>query len=87
MWYFQTCERSQVKFNWFYPYGDLNTETVAIKLSNISILFLITSRKRSLGQGNMFAGVCLSTGGVPGPGGWSALGGCAWSGGFCSGGA
>ena len=25
----------------------------------------ITARKRSLGQGNMFTGVCLSTGGVP----------------------
>ena len=29
----------------------------------------ITARKRSLGQGNMFTDVCLSTGGVPGPGG------------------
>ena len=33
---------------------------------------LITAHKRSLGQGNMFTGVCLSTGvssrgGVPGP--------------------
>ena len=35
---------------------------------------IITARKRSLGQGNMFTGVCLSTGGVPGPrgeGAWS----------------
>ena len=39
---------------------------------------VITARKRSLGHGNMFTGVCLSTGvpgqvgGVPGPGGvWS----------------
>ena len=44
---------------------------------------IFTARKRSLGQGNMFPGVCLSTGGfwsggclvpggVPGPGGaWS----------------
>ena len=50
---------------------------------------LITAHKRSLGQGNMFTGVCLSTG-VPAPGGgaWSwgvsAPGGClllggAWS--------
>ena len=27
---------------------------------------IFTARKRSLGQGNMFTGVCLSTGGVPG---------------------
>ena len=40
----------------------------------------ITVRKRSLGQGNMFTGVCLSTGGVPGPGG------CLLWGGACSGG-
>ena len=33
--------------------------------------FLVTARKQSLGQGNMFTGVCLSTGGqclVPGGG-------------------
>ena len=30
--------------------------------------FLFTARKRSLGQGNMFTGVCLSTGGMHGPG-------------------
>ena len=35
----------------------------------ISIL-LITARKRSLGQGNMFTGVCLSTG----------VGACSWGG-------
>ena len=36
----------------------------------------ITSRKRSLGQGNMFTGVCLSTGGgVSGPGGVPGRGG------------
>ena len=40
--------------------------------------FVFTARKRSLGQGNMFTGVCLSTGGVPGSEGvWS--GGVAWS--------
>ena len=33
----------------------------------------ITVRKRSLGQGNMLTGVCLSTGGVHGQG-------VAWSG-------
>ena len=41
-------------------------------------LFLVTTRKRSLGQGNMFTSVCLSTGGVPAPGGCLLLGG-AWS--------
>ena len=51
--------------------------------------WFITTRKRSLGQGNMFTGVCLSTGGclVPGRGGpWSrgvwSWGGT-WSGGGC----
>ena len=40
-------------------------------------LSLITARKRSLGQGNMFTGVCLSTRLVPGPGGaWSQRGAC-----------
>ena len=29
-----------------------------------SKLIIITARKRSLGQGNVFTGVCLSTGGV-----------------------
>ena len=31
--------------------------------------FVITARKRSLGQGNMFTGVCLSTGGACSKGG------------------
>ena len=51
----------------------------------VSILLLpksgmiITARKRSLGQGNMFTGVCLSTGGgVPGPGGCLVPGGAWW---------
>ena len=43
--------------------------------------FLVTTRKRSLGQGNMFTGVCLSTEGVPAPGGLPALGGVFASGG------
>ena len=56
----------------------------------------ITARKRSLGQGNMFTGVCLSTGGVPGPGGLGeapgpggvpGLGGCLVLGGSGLGGA
>ena len=47
--------------------------------------YIITARKRSLGQGNMFTDVCLSTGGVPGPRG-SAAGGCLVKGGVCSGG-
>ena len=49
---------------------------------------LVTARKRSLGQGNMFTGVCLSTGGILDWGVWSggyrswgvpAPGGCACS--------
>ena len=33
---------------------------------------IVTARKRSLGQGSMFTGVCLSTGGMPGAGSaWS----------------
>ena len=62
---------------------------------------IFTARKRSLGQGNMFTGVCLSTGGGgglvlgvpapggPGPGGWGYLVqiGGAWSGGVWLGGA
>ena len=47
--------------------------------------FLVTARKQSLGQGNMFTGVCLSTGGaVPRPGGGSGPSGGRW--GACSGG-
>ena len=37
---------------------------------------IITARKRSLGQGNMFTGVCLSTGGCLVPGGVPDPGGC-----------
>ena len=59
-------------------------------LQSRQICSLITARKRSLEQGNMFTGVCLSTGGclvpgglvrgVPGPGGGacSRRGGVAW---------
>ena len=36
----------------------------------MSISYIFTARKRSLGQGNMFTGVCLSTGGG------LVLGGC-----------
>ena len=43
---------------------------------------LITSRKRSLGQDNMFTGVCLSTGGDAWSGGCLVQGG-AWSQGGC----
>ena len=38
------------------------------------IFDIITARKRSLGQGNMFTSVCLSTVRVPGPGGCLVLG-------------
>ena len=34
------------------------------------IHFIFTARKRSLGQGNMLTGVCLSTGGYLVPGGF-----------------
>ena len=49
-----------------------------------TIYSVTTARKRSLGQGNMFTGVCLSTGvgawsrGVPGPGGGVPGPGGAW---------
>ena len=33
-------------------------------LGHVSFAVVFTARKRSLGQGNMFTGVCLSTGGV-----------------------
>ena len=36
---------------------------------------LITARKRSLGKGNIFTGVCLSTGGSMSTGGVSVQGG------------
>ena len=42
---------------------------------------ITTARKRSLGQGNMFTGVYLSTGGVPAPGEGSGSGVGACSGG------
>ena len=47
--------------------------------------YIITARKRSLGQGNMFTDVCLSTGGCLVPGGLLP-GGCLVKGGVCSGG-
>ena len=51
---------------------------------------IFTARKRSLGQGNMFTGMCLSTGRVPGQRG-ACSGGCLLQGGLvwvdaCSGG-
>ena len=45
-------------------------------LINNNIFSLITVRKRRLGQGNTFTGVCLSTGGGPGPRGLPGPGGC-----------
>ena len=36
-------------------------------LTMLGIFLIFTTRKRSLGQGNMFTGVCLSTGGVSDP--------------------
>ena len=37
--------------------------TFGLAISHIAVTTIITARKRSLGQGNMFTGVCLSTGG------------------------
>ena len=45
-------------------------------LTMLGIFLIFTTRKRSLGQGNMFTGVCLSTGGVSGPGGGAWSPGC-----------
>ena len=55
-----------------HPYWHLvvATKTCTVVKQAIHILlecFIFTALKRSLGQGNMFTGVCLSTGGVPGP--------------------
>ena len=46
----------------------------------IVIVSVITARKRNLGQGNMFTGVCLSTEG----GAWSGGSGLLWGGGAYS---
>ena len=61
------------------PYG--NVRAVHILLECI----LVTTCKRSLGQGNMFTGVCLSTGRLPGPEG-SGPGSCLVLGGLVLGG-
>ena len=62
---------------------------IVISFKNISVVLIITARKRSLGQGNMFTPVCLS---VHGGRVWSrrgclvrgsGSGGVAWSGGLC----
>ena len=48
------------------------------------LLLVFTARKRSLGQGNMFTGVCLSTGGLVHCPGWGCMvPGGAWSRGVC----
>ena len=56
------------------------TQEVADSIPFTVMTNIFTTRKRSLGQGNMFTGVCLSTGGMV----WS-WGVPAW-GGACSGG-
>ena len=69
--------------------GDLNKCISVIRFKAI-----ITARKRSLGQGNMFTpvchsvhrGVCLVEGAVPGPRGVFLVLGGAWSWGVWSGG-
>ena len=60
-----------------HPTRDTFEQIMCLLQATIPVL-LITTRKRSLGQGNMFTGVFLSTGGVPSPRG------VAWSRGVCS---
>ena len=55
--------------------GPNQYQLVLLQIFISSSNFFITARKRSLGQGNMFTGVCLSTWGVPAPG-VPALGEC-----------
>ena len=56
-------------------FGSYNTRIEHKKTKACGYSF-VTARKRSLGQGNMFTGVCLSTGGVcMVPGGAWSLGG------------
>ena len=69
------CQNSKrtMEFNY-------SSENKFILCSNsiMSVLDFVTARKRSLRQGNMFTGVCLSRWGVPGPrgGAWSWWGAC-----------
>ena len=53
-----------------------------LQVASFGISCIFTARKRSLGQGNMFTGVCLSTGRVPAPGGGACCRGV-WSWGGC----
>ena len=69
---FQTPLWSTGKTNKVYRFCNLISEDVFLLLI---LMVLVTVCKRSLGQGNMFTGVCLPTGVVPGPGGCLALGG------------
>ena len=59
----------------YHPVHLHKLHTTTIICFSIKFKF-ITTRKRSLGQGNIFTGVCLSTGGVPAPGGCLLPGGC-----------
>ena len=76
----------------YHPVHLHKLHTTTIICFSIKFKF-ITTRKRSLGQGNIFTGVCLSTGGggacsrgVPAPWGVPAPGGCLVQEGGCSGG-
>ena len=73
----------------FFPIFSVIKIYCFILVSILNFNYIITARKRSLRQGNIFTGVCLSTGRLPGPGGvpgpgdgWS--GGCLLPGGTCS---
>ena len=60
---------------------NVNADSHQAKAKNSFDFVIFTSRKRSLGQGNVFTGVCLSTeGGLPGSlsleGGVYIQGGC-----------
>ena len=63
------------------------TQDVADSIPFTVMTNIFTTRKRSLGQGNMFTGVCLSTGGMVWSWGGACLGGVPVpEGGACSGG-
>ena len=67
----------------FFPVFSVIKIYCFILVSILNFNYIITARKRSLRQGNIFTGVCLSTGRLPGPGGCLVLG-VAGLGGACS---
>ena len=67
----------------FFPIFSVIKIYCFILVSILNFNYIITARKRSLRQGNILTGVCLSTGRLPGPGGCLVLG-VAGLGGACS---